>query len=272
VKPLTGGDTIIVDSSDVVQDFYGLCVGDVNASNIPDPGKSTMPSVTLQHDGIIEVVSGNEAEVPVFIKTSAEIGAISIILENPASALKVVNVEVLQHDVMFEEVGNEIRIAWSEINPLKVNPDEPFMKIKVKVDDNIPAGREILFSLTTNSEISDGLALPVFPATLSMPVLKVTGAGNGADEILSNVFLFPNPANQWISISYLLAGPAEVTVEIFNPYGQIRCVKQIAQTMAGSYQQNFDISDFSSGLYFVRITATLRQTEYVKTMRMIIGK
>ncbi|MFZ4707576.1 MAG: C10 family peptidase, partial [Bacteroidales bacterium] len=32
-KPVVGGDTIIINGSNVIQDFYGLCVGDVNGSN-----------------------------------------------------------------------------------------------------------------------------------------------------------------------------------------------------------------------------------------------
>jgi hypothetical protein len=221
---------------------------------------------------MMEINSGKEVEIPVFIKTTTEIGAISMVLKIPPSTLNIINVEVLHGEVMFEEAGNQIRIAWSEINPLKVNPDEAFMKIKVKVNENIPAGEVITFTLANNSEISDGLGLPVFPATLSIPLMKVSGAGVGTDEILSGVALFPNPANEWISISYVLGEPAKVLMEICNPYGQILDIKHVAQTLAGSYEQNFDVSGFSSGLYFIRIKATLRQEEYVKTMRMVISK
>ena len=36
-KPSTESDTIIVNGANIIQDFYILCVGDVNGSNIPSP-------------------------------------------------------------------------------------------------------------------------------------------------------------------------------------------------------------------------------------------
>ena len=272
VKPTIGGDTVVVNNSDVVQDFYGLCVGDVNASNIPGPGKSVISTVTLLHDGIMEVNGGKEAEVPVFIKTSTEIGAISIVLKYPSTMVKILNVEALHGELMFEETGNEVRIAWSEINPMKVGAEEAFMKLRLRVNENVQEGQEILFDITNACEISDGLGFPVFPATLSMPVMKVAGAGNDADDILSNVVLFPNPANEWASISYSLGGPAKVTMEFYSPYGQILGIKDASQSQAGNYQQNFDVSAFPSGLYLIKIKTTFRHEEYIKTMRMAIRK
>ena len=44
-KPTTGGDTIIVNGANVTQNFYILCVGDVNGSNIPSPTQD-LPSLT----------------------------------------------------------------------------------------------------------------------------------------------------------------------------------------------------------------------------------
>jgi hypothetical protein len=39
-KPVIGTDTVIVNGSNVTQNIFGLCVGDVNASNNPAPGFS----------------------------------------------------------------------------------------------------------------------------------------------------------------------------------------------------------------------------------------
>ena len=45
-QPTIGGDTIIVNGANVIQDFYMLCVGDVNGSNIPSPTQEIPVAIT----------------------------------------------------------------------------------------------------------------------------------------------------------------------------------------------------------------------------------
>jgi hypothetical protein len=83
-----------------------------------------------------------------------------------------------------------------------------------------------------------------------MPEANVVEAGQPADE---NIFLSPNPGSGIEKISYDLAIPSLVKIEVFNPLGMELRLFTYSKEEAGKHEHDFDISDLTPGSYFLRI-------------------
>jgi hypothetical protein len=104
----------------------------------------------------------------------------------------------------------------------------------------------------------------------------ITGIGNLTEEILYQFSLsqnFPNPFNPITLISYTVGAnrntPLQyVDLSIYNILGQMVVTLVNKNQVPGSYQVEWDGSDFPSGVYFYRIQAG----DFVKTKRMLLIK
>jgi hypothetical protein len=63
----------------------------------------------------------------------------------------------------------------------------------------------------------------------------------------------PNPFNAATRISYSLAEPAEVTLEIYNIRGQKITTLEDGWKSSGVHTVNWNANDFATGMYFVRL-------------------
>lgn len=71
----------------------------------------------------------------------------------------------------------------------------------------------------------------------------------------ASVNCFPNPVNDFISISYTLTDPSEVTVNVFDALGNLVETSVSSGTMqAGSHTTKINTSNYASGMYFVHVT------------------
>jgi hypothetical protein len=79
---------------------------------------------------------------------------------------------------------------------------------------------------------------------------------------------YPNPFNPVTTISYDLAEPQQVVLDVFNVSGD-KVAKLVSGTqIAGEHTVEFDGSNLPSGIYFYRLTAG----EFSKTNRMLLVK
>ena len=87
-------------------------------------------------------------------------------------------------------------------------------------------------------------------------------------EIYSLSQNYPNPFNPSTIINYQLPKSGEVKLIIYDAIG--REVKTLVneQQNAGSYQIEFDGSNFPSGVYFYKLSAT----EFTETKKMVMIK
>ena len=67
--------------------------------------------------------------------------------------------------------------------------------------------------------------------------------------LLSNAY--PNPFNPTTTMNIQLSNESHVVVKVFNVNGQLVDIIQNGMKIAGSYNLNWDASNFSSGLYFI---------------------
>jgi len=79
---------------------------------------------------------------------------------------------------------------------------------------------------------------------------------------------FPNPFNPKTVISYELPVTGNALLKVFDVLGNEVAELVNEKQNAGSYSVEFDGSNFSSGVYFYKLTAG----EFVETKRMILLK
>jgi hypothetical protein len=79
---------------------------------------------------------------------------------------------------------------------------------------------------------------------------------------------YPNPFNYSTTISYALAGPSEIRLEIFDVLGKrVRVVDHGHKSM-GEYEIQFDATGLAPGTYFYSLSAgNFRQTKKMVLLR-----
>jgi hypothetical protein len=79
---------------------------------------------------------------------------------------------------------------------------------------------------------------------------------------------YPNPFNPTTSISYSIPNDGNVTLSIYDVIGNEVAVLVNGNKSAGTYSQNFDASNLTSGIYFY----TIRADNFVETKKMLLIK
>jgi hypothetical protein len=106
------------------------------------------------------------------------------------------------------------------------------------------------------------------------PIPKVIGQEPQAiPEVFGIAQNYPNPFNPSTNIRFELPEASTVTISVFNLMGQ-EVANLVNQKMeAGSYTQNFEASNLSSGFYFARIEAVGTSGEiFTKSITMQLIK
>ena len=86
-----------------------------------------------------------------------------------------------------------------------------------------------------------------------------------AISLISN---YPNPFNPITSIKYQLSTESEVRLNIYDMNGREVATLINDNISAGYHEVSWDASEFSSGIYFYRLTAG----DFVDTKKMIFMK
>jgi len=99
-----------------------------------------------------------------------------------------------------------------------------------------------------------------------------TGVDDDSNPIVPKQFLlhqnYPNPFNATTVIGYRLTSPRYVKLEIFNLFGQRLATLVDCRQPGGNRSVIWDASEFSSGVYFYRLTAG----DYTFTRKMVLSK
>lgn len=99
-----------------------------------------------------------------------------------------------------------------------------------------------------NSKTSDR----IYTSSKSVNFLSV-GVNSVASNL--NIVVLPNPASNYLRVSYTLQSPSITNIDLFDISGRfIKNLKSINQ-IANTYTENFDIKDISNGLYLVVLTS-----------------
>ncbi len=146
---------------------------------------------------------------------------------------------------------------------LLTNPSTDWTPFEVTIEyfyDNAPFYLNITFTLVDTLEgdlASVGSTVIVDHLTLDTPT-SVESNSNAplVYELNQN---YPNPFNPSTTIRYSIPNESEVTLTVYNAIGaKVDELYSGAQT-AGNYEANWDASDFTSGVYFLRMSAVSLQ-------------
>jgi len=108
----------------------------------------------------------------------------------------------------------------------------------------------VAFALIAGSELSD----IINSATLAQQQYdQVTGIKN--NEIPSgNLYLYPNPASEEISVSFLLDNASDITMEIYDLSGRVIYTESSSTESFGKVTRKINISKITPGYYLLKVT------------------
>jgi hypothetical protein len=254
-KPLVGGNTIIISGTDVSQNFYGLCVGDVNGSGIPLPGSSFNNSVYISQKEFIEVFPGQEFELPVRISEPMNVNAISMVFLYPSDLLEVIEVKTTIGNPTFTAQNNEIRISWSEMQSLSLQMGDTLMILKLKATERFTGDLSVNLTTTEESELADEIGNVIPTVELIIPTLKPLNQTGIDDQhsILTACAIFPNPANDKLNVEVKVSKETNLEIEITDMLGRIIIRNQMGDLSSGMNTFQINTNGLPPGIYSVKL-------------------
>jgi hypothetical protein len=268
-KPITGGDSVIVAGLPVDQPMKGLCVGDVNASNIPTPGKSPGAGLTLITSGMLEVTPGEEISIPILFDTPMEIGAVSLVIDLPETIATVNNVILESGTPVFAMTGNQLRVAWSELTPITGQAGYRLMTLEVTMSAALPNGSVTILTATDESELANADGEPLLSSTLLVPALVAnltTQIATPADPIRG---VYPNPATSQLTLMLDNTTGGVLTLELSDATGRM-VAQSYCRLQPSQKQACLNVDHVAAGTYFLRTTVDYNGSVNCKNFKIII--
>ncbi len=78
-------------------------------------------------------------------------------------------------------------------------------------------------------------------------------------KILEDLDMYPNPASDVATLSYVVSTPAKVEIELYDMLGK-QIQSTVAMQTAGAHQHTIDVSALKEGLYIVNLTIDGKRT------------
>jgi len=256
---------INMNGDDVVQDFAGICYGDVNGSYSPTLAKEA-EFTAIQMAGKLDVNVNEEFEVPVVVKSATELGAVTFQFEYPRELAELTAVNFAGEGALYNDIDGKVTVAWADLEALKLNADDALMTLRFKPTAKFEAGSTLQLNLGSYTEFANAEGKITDPsvAAFSVEVVKPTDF-----SLRQN---YPNPFNPSTTIEYDLPSKSNVMIEIYNTVGEKVAQLMDQEQKAGSYKVEWHAANVSSGIYFYRIYAKSENQTFVKTQKMILLK
>ena len=257
----------VVISNDLhLVDIEVLCKGDINSSYIPFVGK-TPPPVAIEENGIQYVDQYSDVIIPVKIRQNMEVGAISLVVDYPASLIEIL--EIIPNDraggkMVYNVVNDELRVAWYQTMGTNFTLDETVFFIKARIN-NIDALDQIKFEALAGCEIADSYGAVSF-VELSTP--KLIAADNSVSVVIQ-----PNPFTDKTSFVINTNEESAIEIWIYDMLGQkVQQLKSPDVLPAGTHTIEFDATHLTQGLYQYRMYVKGRNSVSTKTGMLIMEK
>jgi len=272
-------DTIVVNGSNLVQDFKGICIGDVNGSNVPFPGAKTQSKVQLNYNEVKRLGSGQYFEMPVKVTNDLGLGALSLILNYPKELVEVKDVKLkvnnASEDLYYNVKGNELRIGWFETRgALSLQNGESLIILTLRTRDNFGDGDRIRIQVENNSlcELADENGKPmenIVLNTCSIEHNNTLSIGSAEDNRDNELTIYPNPAKDKMNIDYNLSKDGRVRIELYNLLGEK--IEEIVDltVLKGKYTKEIDVTSLPSGVYTCKM---LSENNILIVKRLVISR
>ncbi len=277
-SPSASYATVNLGSNDMTVDIYGLCAGDFNRSFVPGVARTSGRSLELVYSGSQPAESFQEIELPVYLKNSADVGALSLILDFPSDLAEV-------QDVVMDNSGgrfdwsikeNQLRIGWNSMNPIHLNPGDELLVMKLKTKPSFTPGSTIRISLADDprNELADSYYEPIPGAVLITGTIESaqTGLQDPAVPVNLELNAYPNPFSNFTLITFNLPFEGKVGLEITNILGNSTILLIDEILSSGKHSVYFDANKLPEGLYLATLKLRSDKTLLFRSIRLISHK
>lgn len=103
------------------------------------------------------------------------------------------------------------------------------------------------WQITLPATVCSSVRIPVQAIMLLSDAVSNFSAEN-------NFSVYPNPADENVTVSFSNAGAQKSTVEFVDAIGQVVSTT-VLENAAGNYKQTFDLSNFAKGVYMIHVTS-----------------
>jgi hypothetical protein len=260
--------TVTVAGANALQNIKVVCAGDINTSYNP-PLKKTTQDVVLQNKGYILVKPGQEFDMPINVSRDIKLGAFGLVIKYPSKQVIVKEVISTAPEFIYNIVGDEIRVAWSDAKNagLELKQDNSLITLRLAAS-NINNDKEIQLSFDPETMLSDKEAIELKGEILYSPKLAFESSTDGF-YLGQN---YPNPTRNLTQIDYRLPEAANVSLKLYNLIGEQIGVIEDTRREAGFHQAIFNASGLAEGIYMYRIDVKGVNKEFSKTRMMIISQ
>jgi hypothetical protein len=135
--------------------------------------------------------------------------------------------------------------------PLNSGTDEYFIMVDIPgLDTNGTYHRTITVGNTSFSNLN----FTVDSIYINPVADIVTGISNNDNVFENKIVMYPNPANNFVSIKYELIKSSKVEIELINVIGEkVLTVSNESTQEKNKYNHEIDLQNFSPGIYFVKL-------------------
>jgi hypothetical protein len=260
-------DTTVTITSAATINLKGLCVGDVNASYIPN-GFKEASLVGALHGDTLNIAANQPFVYQIRTQTDAEAGAFTLFMEYDESRFTIDSIAMISSEMRYKVDNGTLAIAWSDPDGLIYRSGDPLVTLTMRAKQTIdkPSG---IFNLLPGSEVAGRDAVRYDHFDLKFD--QVITGGTAAGFSMSN---FPNPFSNKTHIVYTLPAEGHVLLELTDVYGRLIGTLVNEDKTANQHQFTLDAADYNlvNGVYFCRLTAETNQGKWTKSVKMILAK
>jgi hypothetical protein len=212
------------------------------------------PTVSLVYKDTLRLPSFFAFELPVRIKSSYSISAISLGFYFPEEDLVIDTMEMIDgtKGYYYSITSGLFRMAWSDVIPINTETNDSIIVLKMNTLDISDLRNTIRLLLYAASEFADQNANIIENVVLEIPEIEFLKP-DPVDSIAGNyVNIYPNPFNDYTTIYFSLKTESQVKISISNISGmELKMFEEKTYT-EGNYMQKLDGLDLAKGVYFLK--------------------
>ena len=220
----------------------------------------------IVNNGAVKMNDQQDYIIPVGLRSSFEINALSLVLQFDPSQVEVLALRANHQDgeFLYTIANGKIRISWYSLNSWDLDDGDALFYLTVRLKGDAP--NIDWLTVMPGSEIGD------FEGRADRRCLN-RGSTNTAWQIRLDdqlhTWIFPNPFKDNITLDFSLPSDRQVIIKIYNPLGQR--VYQHAETslLAGNNKITALLPDANSGLHLIEVQfVATDETLYRKTFKV----
>jgi photosystem II stability/assembly factor-like uncharacterized protein len=129
-----------------------------------------------------------------------------------------------------------------------------------------------VFFTDANTATIVGVGGTILRTTTGGQFVEITQTSTVIPEKFNLSQNYPNPFNPVTNIKFDITKSSYVKLEIFTSLGKLVKTLASGNFTAGTYEAQWDASNFGSGIYFCRLSTSGSHEEFSKTLKMVLVK